>query len=236
MRSRILAILAVFSILIVAGCTSTSEPSVTITSPTDGQIIDGNTVTITLSASNIKLAAPNGTVVEGEGHFHVWLDNANEKRGPMTSFAFDGVVPGAHTFKVELHKGDHSPYLSSGDQIGDGMPIIDLVTFATAASGTLPPVSTVGPTKEFNMTADKFDFEPSTITVNKGDRVVLHITSTDVEHGFSLATYNIIETLPVGETKTISFTADQVGEFNFFCSVFCGSGHSDMRGKLIVNP
>jgi len=47
---------------------------------------------------------------------------------------------------------------------------------------------------------------------------------------------NIIETLPAGETKTISFIADQVGEFNFFCSVFCGSGHSDMRGKLIVNP
>ncbi len=101
---------------------------------------------------------------------------------------------------------------------------------------TLPPVATVGPVKEFYMTAKQFEFRPSTITVNRGDQVVLRITSTDVEHGFSLATYDIIETLPVNQTKTIKFTATEAGEFNFFCSVLCGSGHGDMRGKLIVNP
>ncbi|KHO47378.1 MAG: heme/copper-type cytochrome/quinol oxidases subunit 2 [archaeon GW2011_AR5] len=226
MNSKILPVLAIFSILIVAGCTSTApSPSVTITSPTEGQLIEGNTATVALSASNIRLAAPNGTVVEGEGHFHVWLDGANEQRGPKTTFVFNNVPLGEHTAKVELHRGDHSPYEGTSKT----------VSFMLAVSGQLPPVSTVT-AKEFNMTATKFTFEPSTVTVNKGDRVVLHITSTDVGHGFSLATYNIIETLPAGETKTISFIADQVGEFNFFCSVFCGSGHSDMRGKLIVNP
>ena len=105
----------------------------------------------------------------------------------------------------------------------------------TPQGNTLPPVSTVA-VKEFNMTASRFSFDPDTITVNKGDHVVLHITSTDTTHGFSLATYDIIETLPPGETKTIKFTVDKAGEFNFFCSVFCGSGHADMRGKLIVSP
>ncbi len=109
------------------------------------------------------------------------------------------------------------------------------------STGTLPPVTTLPPVsaasvKEFNMTAKRFEFIPNTITVNRGDEVVLRITSTDVEHGFSLATYDIIETLPPGETRTIRFTADQAGEFNFFCSVFCGSGHQSMRGKLVVSP
>ena len=107
---------------------------------------------------------------------------------------------------------------------------------ANTPPGTIPPVATVGPVKEFNMTATSFSFSPSTITVNKGDRVVLNIQNTDTkEHGFSLATFNIIQTLPVGQTTTIRFTADQTGEFNFFCSVFCGTGHGDMRGKIIVN-
>lgn len=228
MNPKIIPILAVFSILVAAGCASTTPvaaPSANILSPTEGQAISGISVTVSLAASNIKLAAPNGTAVEGEGHFHVWIDDANEQRGPKTAFVFENVSFGSHTAKVELHKGDHSLYEGTAKT----------VTFTTVAPGTLPPVSTVS-AKEFNMTAKRFEFVPSTITVNKGDRVVLNILSTDVEHGFSLATFDIIETLPVGQTKTIAFTADQVGEFNFFCSVFCGSGHSDMRGKLIVNP
>ena len=104
--------------------------------------------------------------------------------------------------------------------------------------GTLPPVSTLPtpPVKEFNMTAMRFAFEPSTVTVNKGDQVVLHVTSTDVTHGISLPDYNILQTLPPGETKTMTFIADKAGQFTFFCSVLCGSGHSSMTGKLIVNP
>lgn len=109
---------------------------------------------------------------------------------------------------------------------------------SSSQSGSLPPVSTLPapPVKEFNMTAMQFAFEPSTVTVNKGDQVILHITSADVTHGISLSAYGILETLPPGETKTITFAADKVGEFTFFCSVLCGSGHNSMTGKLIVNP
>ena len=34
--------------------------------------------------------------------------------------------------------------------------------------------------------------------------------------------------------KTIEFTADKQGTFTVFCSVFCGSGHSGMKGKIII--
>ena len=89
--------------------------------------------------------------------------------------------------------------------------------------------------KEFSMTAKKWEFSPETIIVNNGDIVKLHITSIDVDHGFNLPDFNVNEELEPGKTVNIEFTADKTGTFTFFCNVFCGSGHSDMEGMLIVN-
>ncbi|MEK6983097.1 MAG: cupredoxin domain-containing protein [Nanoarchaeota archaeon] len=88
--------------------------------------------------------------------------------------------------------------------------------------------------KEFVITAKQFAFEPSTIEVNKGDRVKLIVTSLDVPHGIKIAEYGINERLEPGKPATIEFTADKEGTFTVFCSVFCGSGHSGMKGKLVV--
>ena len=95
-------------------------------------------------------------------------------------------------------------------------------------------VDTIGPVKEFHITAKQFAFEPATIEVNKGDRVKLVITSMDVPHGFSIPEYGINQRLDPGKPATIEFTADKQGSFTAFCSVFCGSGHSSMKGKIIV--
>lgn len=94
---------------------------------------------------------------------------------------------------------------------------------------------TSGEVKEFTITAKQFQFSPSTIEVNKGDRVRLIITSTDVPHGFAIAEYGINQRLEVGKPATIEFTADKEGTFTSFCSVICGAGHSGMKGKLIVH-
>ena len=91
-----------------------------------------------------------------------------------------------------------------------------------------------GQVKEFKMTAKQFAFEPSTIEVNKGDRVRLIVTSIDVPHGIAIPEYGINERLDPGQPKTIEFTAEKEGTFTTFCSVFCGSGHSNMKGKIIV--
>lgn len=88
--------------------------------------------------------------------------------------------------------------------------------------------------KEFTITAKQFAFEPSTIEVRKGDKVRLIITSQDVTHGFSIPEYGINERLEPGKPVTIEFTADKEGTFTTFCSVFCGAGHGNMKGKLIV--
>lgn len=100
---------------------------------------------------------------------------------------------------------------------------------------TIPVEATTSPNiKEFDMTARKWTFEPSTITVNKGDTVILHITSIDVTHGFLLPTFGINEELNPGKTVDIEFVANKAGTFVFACNVFCGSGHGRMNGKLIV--
>ena len=96
-----------------------------------------------------------------------------------------------------------------------------------------PIVRTV---KEFTVEMKQFSFSPSTIVVNNGDKVKLKITAVDVTHGFSLPDFGV-ETGPVapGTTVTKEFTADKSGTFKFECSVYCGSGHPEMEGTLIVN-
>lgn len=99
---------------------------------------------------------------------------------------------------------------------------------------TLSANATPPEVKEFTMTAKQWAFEPSTITVNKGDRVRLIITSVDVAHGFGLPDFNVDARLEPGAATTVEFTADRTGTFTFFCSVVCGAGHSGMHGTLIV--
>jgi len=85
-----------------------------------------------------------------------------------------------------------------------------------------------------NLTAKNWQFIPDTIQVKQGDNVELQIHSVDVTHGFSIAEYDIKADIKPNETTTVKFTADKKGTFSFFCSVFCGEGHRDMKGSLIV--
>lgn len=87
---------------------------------------------------------------------------------------------------------------------------------------------------EFKMTAKKYQFDPNTLTVKKGEKVRLIITALDRDHGFKLEAFDINQKLKKGDPATIEFTADKAGTFPFQCSEFCGLGHGKMKGKLIV--
>lgn len=107
----------------------------------------------------------------------------------------------------------------------------------TANSGRLDNnqiQSSASQVREFNVVAKKWSFEPAQITVNQGDKVRLNITSADAPHGLAIKEYGINQEIEPGQTATVEFTADQPGEFTFFCSVFCGDGHREQRGVLIV--
>ena len=79
---------------------------------------------------------------------------------------------------------------------------------------------------------------PTSIEVNEGDTVTIAITNieqtTDELHGFGLLDYNINIVVDPGETKTVTFTAEQAGVFPYYCTNFCSALHQEMQGYLIV--
>jgi len=88
--------------------------------------------------------------------------------------------------------------------------------------------------KTFSITAKKWKFSPNTITVKKGDTVKLTIESIDVKHSLTIPAYDIDARLSPGTIETVEFVATKPGTFEFFCDIFCGAGHSGMKGTLIV--
>jgi heme/copper-type cytochrome/quinol oxidase subunit 2 len=93
------------------------------------------------------------------------------------------------------------------------------------------------PTQEFSVEAFQWGFSPNVIRVKEGTRLMLHLTTRDVPHGFSLADFDVSETILPGKTTIASFVADKNGTFTFGCDIACGSGHPGMAksgGTLIV--
>ncbi len=88
--------------------------------------------------------------------------------------------------------------------------------------------------KEFVVVARRFSFEPAVISVQKGDRVRLTLKSADAAHGLAISEYGVDLRANAGQSATTEFTADKEGTFSFSCSIYCGSGHLEMGGKLVV--
>jgi cytochrome c oxidase subunit II len=84
------------------------------------------------------------------------------------------------------------------------------------------------------VTAKKFEYSPSTITVKKGVPVVLELTSLDRIHGFDCPGLGIRSDIDPGKTTTVEFTPQKAGTFPFHCDNFCGAGHEGMKGTIIV--
>jgi nitrous-oxide reductase len=95
-----------------------------------------------------------------------------------------------------------------------------------------------GKNVEVLMVAVRSTFEPTSIEVNKGDKVTIYVTNieqtTDELHGVGIAEYNINVVVDPGETKTIEFVADKPGVFPFYCTNFCSALHQEMQGYLLV--
>ena len=82
--------------------------------------------------------------------------------------------------------------------------------------------------------ARKFEFVPGVIRVRRGETVALHFTAPEVPMGFNLADFGLRTDIVPGQVATLELTPDKAGSFTFLCDVFCGSGHEDMSGTLVV--
>ena len=107
--------------------------------------------------------------------------------------------------------------------------------------------------KVIEMTAKKYEFNPSPVHVKVGTKVQLKITTLDRKHGFKIELYpdgsdkkgepglvftskEDCFTIDKNAPAVVEFVAKTPGTYSFKCCVHCGLGHGGMKGQLIVEP
>ena len=83
------------------------------------------------------------------------------------------------------------------------------------------------------ISAKRFEFTPSAITINKGEAVTLRLTALDRDHGFYQKDLKIDLDLSPDHESVVTITPEKSGRFVAICDHFCGSGHGNM--KMVIN-
>jgi cytochrome c oxidase subunit 2 len=95
------------------------------------------------------------------------------------------------------------------------------------------PIVAVPEGGDIYMQASQFQFSViPKIRVGKTYR--FHLNAADVNHGFSIQPVNINLGLIVGYDYVLKLTPNSTGDFHIVCNEFCGIGHHEMLGKIIV--
>lgn len=72
------------------------------------------------------------------------------------------------------------------------------------------------------------------LKLQKGKTYRLHLSSSDILHGFSLKPMNMNFMVTPGYEYILEVTPTEAGTYNVVCNEFCGIGHHLMVGKIIV--
>jgi len=99
-----------------------------------------------------------------------------------------------------------------------------------------PRVPPTGEEKRFRITVGSYFFDPNELHVTAGDLVVLELFTLHDVHGVAFPELGLQMDLPERQTRTLTFLADRPGTFPFGCSQWCGLGHGQMKGTLVVRP
>jgi cytochrome c oxidase subunit 2 len=91
-----------------------------------------------------------------------------------------------------------------------------------------------GEVQIFEVEGGSFYYKPNEIRVKKGDPVKIVLKSVDMMHDFVIDELNVkTEIIESGDTTEVEFTPNEVGDFEFYCSV--GQHRANgMVGTLIV--
>lgn len=119
-----------------------------------------------------------------------------------------------------------------------------LLAIGTGATGAAPAVRATAPSpaapvadtpRDIEVVARRFRFEPAEIEVGLDEPVRLLVRSADGPHGVEIKKFNVRKDVPRGgQVVEIPFTASETGRFPILCSEYCGDGHDDMTGTLVV--
>lgn len=120
------------------------------------------------------------------------------------------------------------------DRVWKAIIVSGFVVAAITFGDNQPSAQTTEP-RIIEITARRFAFDPSEVEATVGEKLQLVVRSADGVHGLEIKKLKIKKEVPRGgEPVTIDFTASTEGSFPILCSEYCGNGHDDMSGMLIV--
>ncbi len=84
--------------------------------------------------------------------------------------------------------------------------------------------------------AMQFSYLPNVLRLERGVPYRFRMMSMEVNHGASIHTgfAGHIMRRPAQTMSEMVMTVPEPGEFMIYCTVYCGMGHSQMKGKIIV--
>ncbi|MFZ5823853.1 MAG: cytochrome C oxidase subunit II [Bacillota bacterium] len=95
------------------------------------------------------------------------------------------------------------------------------------------PVITPNEKGEVYMIARAYQWTP-VIKLKKGQTARIYLSSIDFQHGMSIQPLNLnFQVLP-GYVYVVHLTPTEAGEFPIICNEYCGLGHHNMSGRIIV--
>ncbi|BBH24919.1 hypothetical protein Back11_62640 [Paenibacillus baekrokdamisoli] len=85
-------------------------------------------------------------------------------------------------------------------------------------------------TKEIVITATRYKFDQPVYKIKKGEVTKITLDSPDGIHGIIIP--DLDQTIDADKPTVVKI--DKAGEYEFKCSIMCGTGHSKMVAKLVV--
>jgi cytochrome c oxidase subunit II len=82
--------------------------------------------------------------------------------------------------------------------------------------------------------AKRYQFEPSIVTLKRGETVKLLLTSEDRTHGFMVKPLGVDTDIEPGKTAEITIRPEKAGTYTTICDHYCGLGHNGMKMKIVV--
>ena len=72
------------------------------------------------------------------------------------------------------------------------------------------------------------------LRLQEGVPYTLHLSSVDINHGFSLYPVNLNFQIVPGYDYALKIVPNKSGDFRVICNEFCGVGHHMMVGRVVV--
>lgn len=89
------------------------------------------------------------------------------------------------------------------------------------------------PEGDVYLLAMQFQWMPI-LELTKGKMYRLHVSSVDVNHGFSIQPVNMNFQIVPGYDYVLILTPSEAGEYTIVCNEYCGLAHHKMTGKILV--